>query len=185
MQSFLQQLTATDVLALIVGLALLIFGRRLYWMALGGLGFFFGLWLASHFLTGSSTGMELGLAFLAAVLCAWLAVAAQKMAIGVGGFLLGGAGAFWFATTVLAPSLQWRQELAIWVVAALGAVLGVFFGALLFDATLVFLSSLVGAVIMASRSGLSHPRDLWLVIILLCVGILIQSRRGDDGDDDD
>lgn len=178
MQSFLQQLSLTDGLVMLLGLALIVFGRRLYWMALGGLGFFFGLWLASQFLGGSTTGLELGLAFLVSILCAWFAVWAQKMAIRVGGFLLGAAGGFWLATAVLAQAFQWRQDLSIWIVAAVGAVIGVALASMLFDAALVLITSLAGAVLMASRAGLEPPRDVWLVIILLCVGILIQSRRG-------
>lgn len=177
MIEFLSQLTTIDIVALLLGLSLLVFGRRLYWIALGGLGFFTGLWLCGHFLSRSSTGLELGIAFLVAVLGAWFAIWAQKMAIGVGGFILGGAGGFWLATSILAPTLQWQMELGIWIVTGAGAIFGVFVGALLFDATLIFLSSLVGAYLMASRSDLGHPRDLWLLLILLCVGILLQSRR--------
>lgn len=177
MPSYLTQLTATDSLALLLGLALLIFGRRLYWLVLGGLGFYFGLILAGHLMKGFTSGMELGIAFLCAILGAWLAIWAQKAAIGLGGFLLGGAGGFWLAASVLAPALEWRLEIGIWIIAAAGAVVGVFFGALLFDATLIFVSSLMGALLMASRTDLGHPRELWLVLILLCLGILIQSRR--------
>lgn len=178
MPSYLTQLTATDGLALLLGLALLIFGRRLYWLVLGGLGFYLGLSLAGQLMKGSTSGMELGIAFLCGVLGAWLAIWAQKAAIGLGGFLLGGAGGFWLAASVLAPALQWRLEIGIWIVAAVGAIVGVFLGAMLFEATLIFVSSLMGAALMASRTGLGHPRELWLVLILLCLGILIQSRRG-------
>ena len=182
--SYMSQITLTDGLALLLGLALLVAGRRLYWLVLGGLGFYFGLSLAGHLLRGSSSGMELGIAFLSGVVGAWLAVWAQRAAIGVGGFLLGGAAGFWLATTVLAPTLQWRLEIGIWIVAAAGAIVGVVFGAMLFDATLIFLSSVLGALLMASRTHLGHPRELWLVLILLCLGILIQSRSGQQEDED-
>ncbi len=185
MQSFLYQLSLTDGLVMLLGLALIVFGRRLYWIALGGLGFFFGLWMASHFLGGSTSGMELGIAFLVSILCAWFAIWAQKMAIRVGGFFLGAAGGFWLATAVLALAFQWRQELSIWIIAAIGAVIGVALASMLFDATLVLITSVAGAIIMASRTGLEPPRDVWLVIILVCVGILIQSRSGGEERDEE
>ena len=60
----LGRMTATDLFAIGLGIALLAMGRRLYWLALGGVGFFAGLWLAGRFLHLPSSGLELGLGFL-------------------------------------------------------------------------------------------------------------------------
>lgn len=184
MERILSLFTATDLLAIVLGVALLTFGRRLYWLALGGIGFFLGLWLGSFLVPGSNGGFELGLAFLIGILGAWLAVLAQKLAVAVGGFALGGFMGFWLASEVLAPTLRFDSQLWIWLLAALAAVLGITFASVLFEASLIFVSSFVGALLVASRSHLGSPQETWFFLLLLCLGVMTQSR-GKEKDDDD
>ena len=171
--------------AIVLGIALLTYGRKLYWLALGGIGFFLGLWISSRLLPSSSGALALGLAFLGGILGAWLAILAQKFAIGLGGFLVGGAGSFWLATEVLAPALRFQSQVWVWVIAALGAMIGVSFAAVLFDASLIFLSSAVGALLVSSRSHLGLPQETWLFLLMLCLGVMTQSRGTESGKDDD
>ena len=185
MERILQQFTATDLLAIVLGIALLTYGRKLYWLALGGIGFFLGLWLSSRLLPASSGALALGLAFLGGVLGAWLAILAQKFAIGLGGFLVGGAGSFWFAGEILAPALRFDSQVWVWIIAAIGAMVGVSFAAVLFDASLIFLSSTVGALLVASRSHLGLPQETWLFLLMLCLGVMTQSRGNEATKDDD
>ncbi|MCP4662841.1 MAG: hypothetical protein GY856_46200 [bacterium] len=168
----LNDLVAADYIAIAIGIALLVFGRKLYWLVLGGLGFLGGLWLASRYLDLGSAGLELGIAFLLGIVGAVAAVMAQKIAIAVGGFLIGGAAVLWLAQPY-APELGvW-----LWLLAILGAALGVFFAAILFEAALIVLSSLVGAGLIANASQLGRPRETWLFIILLGIGVMVQSAR--------
>jgi len=50
LEAFVARLTTADLLALLLGAVLLFLGRRLYWLALGGAGFFVGLQLAERLL---------------------------------------------------------------------------------------------------------------------------------------
>jgi len=176
--------TATHLLAIALGAALLVRGRKLYWLALGGVGFFLGLWLASRFLDLRATGLELGIGFLLGILGAYLTTAAQRLAIALGGFAAGGALAYWTATWLAVP-LEWQPG-PWWVaVTLLGAVLGSIFAAVLFEASLVALTALLGALLIARASLLGPPHEGWLFLILLCVGMLAQSggkkrQRRDD-----
>jgi len=163
---------AADYLAIALGIALLIFGRKLYWLALGGLGFFGGLWLAHRFLDLGSTGLELGIAFLLGIVGAVVAVTAQKIAIAVGGFLIGGWAVLWLAHPYYPELGGW-----LWLLAIVGAALGVVFAAILFEAALIVLSSLVGAGLISHASQLGRPRETWLFIILLGIGVMVQSSR--------
>ena len=169
-------MTATDLFALGVGVALLAFGRRLYWLALGGVGFFCGLWLAGRFLPQSSSGLELGLGFLAGVLGAALAIFAQKLAIGIAGFVLGGATALWL-THWLDPGGRLEPSLWLALAALVGALFGWAFASALFEAALIAFSSVVGAFLVASGSHLGPPYETWLFFILLLAGAVVQARK--------
>ena len=182
----LEHLTTTDFLAIGLGLLLVFAGRRLYWLALGGVGFLIGLTLATHLFPGTTTGVELGLAFLLAIAGAVLAILAQRMAVGLGGFLLGGVGGLWLAS-FLAPFLNIQHEMWVWLFAAIGAVLGISVAAALFDAALVLLSALAGAALIATRSQLEAPQDHWLFLVMAALGLIAQSTGGKkkDRDEDD
>lgn len=177
MEQFLARFTATDLLAVGIGFALLAFGRRLYWLALGGTGFFAGLWLASHVFEVGSTGLELGLGFLLGVLGAVLAVVAQKIAIGIAGFVMGGLASLWIVS-LFDPVIL--REPSPWLLLAglIGAAVGIAFASTLFEAALIAFSSLVGAFLVASRSGIGPPQENWFFLLLLILGIMMQSRRG-------
>lgn len=175
MPSIFPSYTLADALVLVLGLILLARGRRLYWLALGGLGFLFGLWLARFFVESMTQGLELGLAFLLGILGAYLAISVQRLAIAVGGFLAGGFGGFWLAGA-LSHVFRWQNELGFWLVASLGALAGLFLAATLFEASLVLVSSFVGAALVVGRSDFSPPQSSWFFLFLLCLGLLMQTR---------
>lgn len=187
MQDFLSQYTTIDFVAVGLGLLLLFRGRKLYWLALGGAGFFLGLSVAGRLFPDTTTGLELGLGFLFGIGGAFLAVLAQRMAINIGGFVLGGAGGLWLAY-LLAPVLHFPNEIWVWIVAAVGAVAGVYLASALFDVAVLTLTTLIGAALIASRSHLAPPQDVWLLLVLALVGLIAQSSGGGSRkrhDDDD
>lgn len=172
-------MTYTDLLTLAVGAVLLLWGRKLYWLALGGLGFFLGLALARQYLE-VDPGFELVVAVAAGIAGAVLAIVAQKIAVTVGGLAIGGFLAYYLA-------LPWAAELGwgIWVIALVGAVLGVALAAFLFEAALIVVSSLVGATLIAQTLALARMHEAWVFLVLLAAGVMVQSwgrrpgRRGD------
>ncbi len=172
--------TTTDLLALAVGVALLTYGRKLYWLALAAVGFSLGLWLAGGISDLGSTGLELGISFLIGVLGAVLAVVAQRMAIALGGLFIGGALAYWSAAWLAVP-LQWYPGPWLWIAAILGAIFGALCAAVLFEASLLALTSLAGALLIVKASHAGPPHESWLFLILLCIGVIAQSRRGRHG----
>lgn len=172
-EQLLTQLTSGDFVAIGLGIVLLVAGRKLFWLALGGLGFLFGLWLASHVLGFSSGAVELVVGLVAGLCCAFLAVVAQKIAVAIGGFLLGGAGALWIAS-FFESSLQGRSELWLLLIAAVGAILGATLAPSLFEASLAVSTSFVGALLVVSRSHIGLPHETWVFVALLVVGLLIQ-----------
>ncbi len=176
MEQILADYTTTDLLAFAAGAALLIFGRRLYWLALGAVGFFLGLWLAGRILDLGSTGLELGVSFLIGILGAFLTVVAQRMAIALGGFFIGGALAYWSAAWLAVP-MQWQPGHWLWVGAIFGAIFGTMLAAVLFETSLLALTSLAGALLIAKASHVGPPHESALFLILLCAGVVAQSGR--------
>ncbi len=170
-QEIIEQIRASPVPPIVVGGILLIYGRRLYWLALGGVGFAIGLFLAERYLAFSSM-VELGVAFLAGVLGAVVAVVAQKIAVTLGGFFLGA-----YLAYMLAQPWAAELEYQIWWVAVLGAVLGVCFAAFLFDAALIVVSSLVGAGLVVRAIELEPLHQTWAYLGLMIFGVMLQSRE--------
>ncbi|HEX9732663.1 MAG TPA: DUF4203 domain-containing protein [Thermoanaerobaculia bacterium] len=170
MDALADQMTYSDPLELAVGAVLLLWGRRLYWLALGGLGFVLGLALAQELLD-LDAGVELILAVVAGLAGAVLAVVAQKIAVTVGGFVIGAVLAY-HAASPWAADLGW----GIWWIALLGAVVGVCFAAFLFEAALIVVSSLVGALLITQGLDLERGHETWVFLVLLAIGVMVQSR---------
>ena len=74
---------------MLVGLALLTMGRRLFWVVVGAAGFIFGSTLASQFLTGHSAFVIVAVGLAAGLVGIASALFAQHLAIGLAGFVMG------------------------------------------------------------------------------------------------
>lgn len=157
----------------VAGLVLLLFGRRLYALALGAAGFTFGWSLAP--LLDAGPELQLGAGVLLGVLAAMLAFFVQRLLLSVSGFLLGLFVSWWL---VSAGGLHLGGlEL---VVVLLSGFLGAFLLQALFGAALVVMSSLVGASLLIEASGVAGPLAILGWFGLALVGILLQTRaRGD------
>ncbi len=77
------------LLRILAGTALLIAGRRLFWLFVGLLGFVSGIHIATHFFPGQPEWMVLAIALTAGVLGALIALFLQWLAIGLAGFSAG------------------------------------------------------------------------------------------------
>jgi hypothetical protein len=118
------------LLAIVVGLALLLFGRQLFWLFVGGAGFAAGMALATDLFQGQSDWLILVVALLAGLVGALLSVFLQRLAIGMAGFFAGG-----YAVLTLALKLghpDWT-----WIAFLLGGVVGVLLVMVLFDWALI------------------------------------------------
>ena len=71
---------------LLLGIALLVMGRRLFWLFLGGVGFVFGFDFAERMVHGQSHSVIIIIALFSGALGAMVAIFLQKFAVIVGGF---------------------------------------------------------------------------------------------------
>lgn len=153
----------------LVGLAVLLFGRRLFWLFVGAAGFAVGLQGAPTVFADSPDWLVLVAALVLGILGAVLAVLFQWIAVGLGGFAVGvragvvAAGALglhgpWFLAGVLAAGVV-VAALVLW----------------LWDPVLIFLSALIGAALLAPLIPVRSAAHPWIFVGLAVAGIAFQA----------
>ena len=84
------KMTITVFFSMILGILLLFFGRRLFWLFVGVAGFIAGLTLVPQLISGQSELTILLIAIVAGIIGAILAIMLEGLAILIAGFLAGG-----------------------------------------------------------------------------------------------
>jgi hypothetical protein len=126
-----------NVISLILGGALLVAGRKLFWLFVGAAGFVTGIQLATRFWQGSEV-LAIIVGLVIGVIFALLAIFLQAIIIGIAGFLSGG-----YVLTVLVTMLGVDVTGPMtWIVYITGGILGVILVSVLFDWALITLSSM-------------------------------------------
>jgi len=160
-----------NVMQLIVGLAALIFGRKLFWLFMGVVGFAAGIDVTARFLAGMPQWSISLVAVLAGIAGALLALFFQRLAIVVAGFVGGGY--------VLMNALNlsgWQAPPLSWLLFVIGGIIGALLLYFLFDWTLIFLSSVVGASLMIRAIPMNPAITGVLFLGLFITGFLIQAK---------
>jgi hypothetical protein len=80
-------MTITVFFSMILGIFLLFFGRRLFWLFVGVAGFIAGLTLVPQIISGQSELVILLIAIIAGIIGAFLAIMLEGFAILIAGFL--------------------------------------------------------------------------------------------------
>lgn len=154
----------------ILGGLLLLFGRSLYWAFVAVAGFLIGGQLAEISLAEQAAWLRLLAAIVAGAIGALLALLAQRVAFGVGGFFAGG-----YLAALLVRSLQVESNEAAWLV--IGGVIGAVVALLVMDWAIIALSSLVGAGAIVNALALEPAVGAATFAILCVVGIIVQASR--------
>ena len=158
------------LLKILAGIALLVTGRRLFWLFVGLIGFIGGIHLATHFFPGQPEWMILAIALTAGVFGALIALFLQWLAIGLAGF---SAGAYIIAKLLLLSG--WETKEIGWILIVAGGILGALLIIILFDWALIILSSLAGAVLITETFHIDRGAATLLFIGLFIAGIAVQS----------
>jgi hypothetical protein len=162
---------ATGV-SLAVGLALLVFGRKLFWLVGAAIGFVLVTSFATRFLHASTESPTfLIIALAAGVLGGVAAVFVQKIAIRLVGFLAAG-----FFLMNVAEKFGWSTGASPWIAFILGGIIGAILIGLLFEWALILLSSLTGAFLLVHALHLGTVFDSLLWVVVFIAGVLIQAR---------
>ena len=159
------------LLRILAGIALLVAGRRLFWLFVGLIGFISGIRLASHFFPGQPEWMILAIALMAGVLGALLALVLQWLAVGLAGFLAGA-----YILVSLLHISGWGASGMDWLFFFIGGILGTLLIIVLFDWALIILSSLAGDVLIIETVHADRWVTTLLFIGLFILGVAVQSH---------
>src|SRR5512138_215668 len=157
------------ILNLIIGAVLLVAGRKLFWLLVGGIGFVIGVMLATRFFNGNQLTMILA-GLVLGVIFALFAIFLESIAIGIAGFLGGG----YVLLSIAGMMGLDRGGLWSWVIFAVGGILGIILVAALFNWALITISSLAGASMVVAAFGMTAAAAGIVYIILVIAGVLIQ-----------
>lgn len=162
-------MTISAFFTLALGIVLLLFGRRAFWIFVAVAGFIAGITFATQFMSGKPELVILLIGVVAGIIGAFLGIALEWLAILIAGFLAGG-----YLATTLVISLGLTLSIGNGVIYIIGGIIGLILVAALFDWAIIVLSVLLGAEIIMPFLSISASA-YWLVFLgLLIVGILVQ-----------
>ncbi len=160
-----------DMLAIInflLGAALLVLGRKLFWLFVAAGGFVAGVLFATRIIHAPEW-LTLIIGIVTGILFAVLAIFLRVIAIGLAGFFLGGS-----ILTTFATALGINTGGLDWAVYVIGGVIGIILVALLFDWALITLSSFAGASLIVQALNLSGTISNLIFVVLFIIGVVIQ-----------
>jgi hypothetical protein len=152
---------------IILGVALLFYGHRIFWLFVGVLGFQNGLTFFQQ-TVGIQGDLGFILAIATGIVAGLLAIFLKRIAIGLAGLLAGAS-----LASVLAAQIPPDFS---WIVILGGAILGVVVLIALFDWALIILSALVGAGMIVEASAGPITGATLVFILLVLVGIGVQAK---------
>lgn len=163
-------------LSVLLGAAILFFGRQLFWLFVAAVGFAAGLEITPHLMQNPPTWLALAVALLLGLVGAVLALILQKIAVAVVGFVAGGR-----LTMAIAAgfSAEYAQHYVLPFI--IGGIIGAIFLLVLFDWALIVFSSVEGAHLIGSAIQLPATGATVLFVVLIVLGIIVQAsmmRRG-------
>src|SRR6476660_3379151 len=160
---------SVPIISVIVGVAILLFGRKLFWLFVAALGFAVGLEIAAYFMKEPPQWMTLVVALGCGVIGALLAILLQKIAIAVAGFIAGGRIAWALAAAFYADHMHYRG-----ITFVIGGILGALLLLALFDWVLILLSSIEGAHLIGHGIILPEQGAMILSIALAVICVIVQ-----------
>jgi len=162
----------SDVLQILMGIPLLLWGRRLFWLFIGALGFLAGLYFASTFIHNTSGWTPLLIALSVGVIGALLGIMVQKAAVWVAGFLAGG-----YVLVTLLKLFAPGAEAYILIAFIAGGLIGAMLMVVMFEGALIILSSLTGAVLITQSLPFNNVVSIIFFVVLLLIGAFIQFKQ--------
>jgi Domain of unknown function (DUF4203) len=165
------QLQLAPIPQVLVGLALVLFGRKLFWLFVGVVGFLAGMRFGTGLVTGQSEVVILAIAIGIGLIAAVLAIVLQRVAVALAGGLAGG-----MLAMRVAALLGVNAEAAGWVFFVIGAVLAAILVSAVFDWALIILSALIGAGILSDLLPFNQTGQVISLVAFFVVGLIVQAR---------
>jgi hypothetical protein len=161
--------SSVTIVGLLIGIAILFFGRRLFWLCVAAVGFAVGVEIAP-LLVNEASLLALLIALVLGVLGALLALFLQKVAIAVLGFIAGGKLATAIASAFFVHYAQYST-----IIFVIGGIIGAILLLAVFGWALIIVSSFIGAYLIQSAIVLPPTGSTLVFIGLAIVGIFVQA----------
>jgi hypothetical protein len=158
------------IVGVLIGVVILFFGRKLFWLCVAAVGFAVGVQIAPQLVNEPSSLLALVIALVFGLLGALLALFLQKVAIAVLGFLAGGK----LATAIAAAFFVHYAQYST-IIFVIGGVIGAILLLAVFGWALIVVSSFIGAYLIQSAIVLPPTGSTLVFIGLAIVGIFVQA----------
>jgi hypothetical protein len=156
---------------IIMGVILLLCGRKLFWLFIGIAGFLFGMEITGMFFGGQPQWIQLAIAIGLGCLGALLAMFVQRLAFTVGGFFAGV-----FLALKASPFFAVPDHGALLLLIIGAGVVGAVVATLLMDTAITILVCLVGAAAIVGALHLGYFLNFGVFVILAGAGFLFQEK---------
>jgi MFS family permease len=158
---------------ILVGAVLLLFGRRLFWLFVGCVGFIAGFDLGNSLFPGQSQLLIFAIAIAVGIVGAIAAIFLQRLVVGIAGFFSGG----YFLSAAAMTFLNTHQHAVQWIAYVVGGIIGAILTMILLDPALILLSSLAGATAISQNVPISQSSRGIVFLVLLLLGIIVQALQ--------
>ena len=162
--------SSVTIIGVLIGIAILFFGRKLFWLTVAAVGFAVGVEIAPLLVNESSSLLALLIALVLGILGALLALFLQKVAIAVLGFFAGGK----LATAIAAAFFVHYAQYST-IIFVIGGIIGAILLPAVFGWALIVVSSFIGAYLIQSAIVLPPTGSTLVFIGLAIVGIFVQA----------
>src|SRR5258708_9794577 len=163
--------SSVTIVGVLIGIAILFFGRRLFWLCVAAVGFAVGVGIAPLHINEPSSLLALLIALAFGVIGALLALFLQKVAIAVLGFLAGGK-----LTTAIAAAFFVHYALYSTIIFVIGGIIGAILLLAVFCLGLVVFSSFFRAAFFPSAILLPPAPSSLLFLFLPLGGTFFHAR---------
>jgi len=161
--------SSVPIVSVLVGAAILLFGRKLFWLFVAALGFAVGIEIAAYFMRDPPVWLTLLVALGLGLLGAVLAIFLQKFAVALAGFIAGGRLAWALSAAFFVEHAHYRG-----ITFVLGGILGALLLLALFDWVLILLSSVEGAHLIGNGIPMPERGAAILFVVLTIIGVIVQ-----------
>lgn len=161
---------SVTIVGVLIGVVILFWGRKLFWLCVAAVGFAVGVEIAPHFIHQPSAVVALLIALVFGLLGALLALFLQKVAIAVLGFLAGGKLASAIAAAFFVQYAHYSTIIFI-----VGGIIGAILLIAVFGWALIVVSSFIGAYLIQSAIVLPPTGSTLVFVALAIIGILVQA----------
>jgi hypothetical protein len=158
-----------QLFTIVLGLILLVLGRRLFWLFVALVGFLLGMEFTGVILGDQPKWVVLFIGLGTGLIGALVAVLFQRLAFAIAGFYAGG-----YLALIGVQSFGVGGNTILLFL--LSGLIGAVFAALIMDWVIIVLSSLVGAGAVVASLGLDQMVSLLAFLVLAAGGTFFQAK---------